>query len=443
MWLLPVLPGLSRVATAVYYRVRVDGASVPRSGPVLLLANHPNTLLDPAFVLAVSHRPVRFLAKATLFQDRWLAWFVRAAGAIPVFRRQDDPTRMDANREAFAAVEDALAAGAAVGIFPEGISHSESRLAPLRTGAARLVLGTAGRIGSTHPIIPIGLVLRQRERFRSEALVLIGPPVEWDDLAPRGPDDAEAVRALTSRLSEALARVTVNLEGWEDRPLVDGAVRIWEAESGAPSGPSDRVRRVDTAARLLAESRRAADQGTMKLVAELRAHLARLDRLGLRPADLVADVTLPRGVRWTLERGRLLLLPASLVAIAGFLLFWAPRRMTGWLVDRLGPQAEERSSYNLLGGTLFYAVWIIALAILTGWIAGVWAGLATLVALPAIGLGGLVIRERWRGAWSDARRFFLLRSRRDLAAALRARQADLAARIEAVVVGSARPAELP
>jgi len=440
VWLLPILPGLSRAAMSVYYRVRYAGATIPRSGPVLLLANHPNTLLDPALVLAASRRRVRFLAKATLFEDRWLAWFVRAAGAIPVFRRQDDPSRMDANREAFAAVEEALAAGAAVGIFPEGISHSEPHLAPLRTGAARLALGAAARLSSTLPIVPVGLVLRRRERFRSEALALIGPQVDWDDLARRGAEDAEAVRVLTSRLADALARVTVNLEGWEDRPLVDGAVRIWEAERGAPGEPSERMRRVDTAARLLAASRRAADPGTTKLVAELRAHVARLERLGLRPADLVAEVTLPRGVRWAMQRGRLLLLPASLLAIAGFLLFWAPRRLTGWVVDRLAPQAEERSSYNLVGGVLFYAAWLLLLAGLTASIGGVWAGLAALPAIPAIGIGGLVIRERWRGAWSDARRFFLLRSRRDLAAALRARQADLAARIEAVVLGSGFPA---
>jgi len=436
VWLLRILPGLSRAATWVYYRVRQDGAEVPPSGPALLLANHPNTLLDPALVLAAARRPVRFLAKATLFDDRWLAWFVRAAGAIPVFRRQDDPSRMEANREAFAAVEDALAAGAAVGIFPEGISHGEPHLAPLRTGAARLALGAARRIGSTFPIVPIGIVLRRRERFRSEALTLVGSAVEWDDLARRGPDDAEGVRALTARLADALAGVTVNLERWEDQPLLDGAVRIWEAECGAPGGPADRVRRVDTAARLLAESRRADDPAILQLVAQLRAHLARLDRLGLRPADLVADVTLPRGVRWAVERGRWLLLPASLLALAGFLLFWPPRRVTGRAVDRLAPQAEERSSYNLLGGTLFYAVWLILLAVIAGSIGGVWLGVGTLAALPALGIGGLVIRERWRGAWSDARRFFLLRSRRELAAGLRARQSDLAARIDAIVLAS-------
>jgi 1-acyl-sn-glycerol-3-phosphate acyltransferase len=420
----------------VYYRVRHDGADVTPSGPVLLLANHPNTLLDPALVLATARRPVRFLAKATLFEDRWLGWFVRAAGAIPVFRRQDDPSRMDANREVFAAVEDALAAGAAIGIFPEGISHNEPHLAPLRTGAARIALGAARRVGAPLPIVPVGIVLRRRERFRSEALTLVGSPVDWDDLARRRPDDAEAVRELTARLAAALASVTVNVERWEDQPLLDGAVRIWEAERGAPSGPADRVRRVDAAARLLAESRRAADPAALQLVSQLRAHLARLDRLGLRPADLVADVTLPRGVRWAIEGGRWLLLPASLLALASFLLFWTPRRVTGWVVDRLAPQAEERSSYNLLGGTLFYAAWLILLAATIGSIAGIAAGVATLVALPAIGIGGLVIRERWRGAWSDARRFFLLRSRRDLAGALRDRQTDLAARIEAIVVGS-------
>jgi hypothetical protein len=43
---------------------------------------------------------------------------------------------------------------------------------------------------------------------------------------------------------------------------------------------------------------------------------------------------------------------------------------------------------------------------------------------------GLTVRERWRGSWEDARRFLLLRSRRDLVTTLQAEQADLAARLQ-------------
>ena len=71
-------------------------------------------------------------------------------------------------------MHDALASGAAVALFPEGISHSEPSLAPLKTGAARIALGAAPRAGGAFPIVPIGLVFRAKEIFRSEAHASVG-----------------------------------------------------------------------------------------------------------------------------------------------------------------------------------------------------------------------------------------------------------------------------
>ncbi len=147
MWLLPVFSWLARVAARIYYRVRFAGPPIPAEGPVLLVANHPNSLLDPTLVVASADRPVRFLAKAPLFTDRKIGWLMRAAGAIPVYRRSDDPSLMSRNEDSFRAVFDVLGDGAAVGIFPEGISHSEPSMSPLKTGAARIALGATERAG--------------------------------------------------------------------------------------------------------------------------------------------------------------------------------------------------------------------------------------------------------------------------------------------------------
>jgi 1-acyl-sn-glycerol-3-phosphate acyltransferase len=173
MWLTPLFPWIARLGAFTYYRMRYDGAAVPRDGPVLLVANHPNSLLDPMLVAAAARRPVRFLAKAPLFADVKISWLIRAVGAIPVYRRADDPAQMDRNEEMFRAVHTALADGAAVGIFPEGLSHNEPSLAPLRTGAARIALGAHALIGRPFPVVPVGLVFRQRS-VPLEALVLVG-----------------------------------------------------------------------------------------------------------------------------------------------------------------------------------------------------------------------------------------------------------------------------
>jgi hypothetical protein len=121
---------------------------------------------------------------------------------------------------------------------------------------------------------------------------------------------------------------------------------------------------------------------------------------------------------------------ALLLALAGLLLFLAPYWLTGKLVDRLRLDVDERSTWKLLLGGAVYGAWLLLLAVVAGFSQGPSAVLAVLLVVPVVGMAGLVIRERWRGAWIDARRFFLLRSRQDLVATLRDRQRELAERFK-------------
>lgn len=427
-WLQPLFPPLARAAAGVYYRLTIAGRAPPQTGPLLLVANHPNSLFDPVLVQAVARRPVRFLAKAPLFDDRRVGWLVRGAGAIPVYRASDDPALLDRNVDMFRAVHAALAAGAAVGIFPEGLSHSDPGLAPLRTGAARIALG----VGRAFPVLPVGLVFRAKDIFRSEAHVLVGEPVAWDDLATRGVADAEAVRELTARIDAALRRVTVNLARWEDRPLAECAVRIWEAERGVERIPTERVARLEATTRVLAAVRADGDAAALALAGDVRAHCRRLARLLLRPADLRADVGVARGVAWSARRLPAVLPFAALMAIAGFALFFVPYWLTGRIAARFHPPRDQVATSKLLVGIPLYTSWVLGLGAAGAiWLAP-WAGLLALAGAPIIGMLGLRVRERWRGDWRDARRFVLLRSRRALVAQLAERQHALADRLHAL-----------
>ncbi|RMH14810.1 MAG: acyltransferase [Gemmatimonadetes bacterium] len=422
MWLLPALSLISNAAARVFYRFSVEGARVPAEGPVLLVANHPNSLFDPVLVAAAAGRPVRFLAKSTLFADPKVGWLMRSGGAIPVYRRQDAPGEMERNEDTFRAVFDELARGAAVGIFPEGISHSEPALAELRTGAARIALGSAAATGTAPVIVPVGMVPEDKARFRSRMRAVVGAPVEWGDLASRGPGDREAVRVLTQRIRDALRRVTLNLEAWEDRPLVEGVEEIWRA-TRAPGERRPSVDRLGLTTQVLADLRRVPDSSWHALVREVRGHLRRLGVLGLRPRDLRADAGGRRGLRRGLGRIYLVGLPMVAAAVLGWLSFYPPYRVTAWIVRRADPDLDRQSTYKLLLGIPIYGAW---LALVAG---GAGAAAAAAVGLPLLGLVGLWVREGWRGAWRDARRFVLLRSRGDLVAELAARQQVLADRL--------------
>lgn len=429
-WLLPLFAPLARLALRLYYRFQVTGGQVPRRGPVLLVANHPNSLLDPAAVCAVAGRPVRFLAKATLFSEPLVGRLVRACGAIPVHRRQDDPALMDRNEEAFQAAYEALAAGGAVGIFPEGTSHNEPALVPLRTGAARIALGAARLLGGAFPIIPVGLVLRRKDRFRSGALVMVGEPAPWTDLAARGSEDGDAVRELTDRIEAALRRVTVNLERWEDAPAVECAEAIYVAEFALPRQPEERLLRLRQVADGLQELRRREPERLEPLYRSVARYAALMDRLCLHPEELRSREPGPGAVvRWALWRTLFFGLGAPLAA-AGVLTFFVPYRLTGLLARWNSVEKDVRSTVQLLGGAVVYALWILALAALAGWVLGAAAGAAVLLCLPLLGVVTLLVLERWEEALADARSFFLLRGRDDLRARLLSRRQELAGRLE-------------
>jgi 1-acyl-sn-glycerol-3-phosphate acyltransferase len=398
----------------------------------LLVANHPNSLLDPMLVCAAARRPVRFLAKAPLFDDWKLGWLMRGVGAVPVYRRHEAPDRMHQNVDAFQAVRDALAGGSAVGIFPEGVSHSEPSLATLKTGAARIALGTGAAVGGPFPLIPIGLEFRDKDIFRSSAVVLVGEAVSWDDLSGRGEEDREAVLELTARIEAALRRVTVNLERWSDKPLIDCAQRIWEAERGADREAGARVSRLALGAQVLSKLRQSPAKQWRELPRAVRAHCRRLARLRLTPAAILAPVDFKAGLRWATARFPLVFPLAAAMALSGLVAFYPPYRTTGVIVDRLRLERDQRSTWKLLLGIVIYASWIGLITGLAyaGW---GWAGaLIALVGLPLVGLTGLLVRERWRGAWSDARRYALLRSRRTLIADLRDEQRRLADELDAL-----------
>jgi len=164
---------LARLLTRVFFRrIEVAGADQLPGGPVVLVANHVNGLVDGMVLLAALDRYPRFLGKSTLFKIRPLAPFLRLAGVVPVYRAADGST--ERNREAFATAGAILSSGAMVAVFPEGVSHDDARLHPLRTGAARIALAAVEQGVTGLAVVPVGLIYEEKARFRSRALVRIG-----------------------------------------------------------------------------------------------------------------------------------------------------------------------------------------------------------------------------------------------------------------------------
>ena len=215
-----ILHTVVSIALRLFFRriEAVNAENVPKDGAIIFVLNHPNGLVDPALVFVSLARRVSFLAKSTLFDIPIGGWLLRQFEILPVFRRVDAAGEMSKNRQTFENCYELLARSRCIAIFPEGISHDETKLQPLKTGAARIALGALA-VGENLrekglKIIPVGLYYTSKTAFRSEALIRYGTsltvtPVALDE---NGEPPRAAVLELTGKIETALRNVTLNLE---------------------------------------------------------------------------------------------------------------------------------------------------------------------------------------------------------------------------------------
>src|SRR5215831_2261301 len=163
-----IIVAILKLALRVYFRrIEVVGVqNVSLNQPVIFVLNHPNALVDPVFLLCLAPRRISFVAKAPLFRMPVVGYFVRALDSLPAYRRQDQGEDVTKNLETFAAARKLLAKEITIGICPEGVSHDEPGLRPIKTGAARIALGAAST-GEVHDlkIVPGGLYYTSKTTF--------------------------------------------------------------------------------------------------------------------------------------------------------------------------------------------------------------------------------------------------------------------------------------
>lgn len=442
------IAAFSRWLLGIFFRsVEVAGAEkIPRGRPLMLVANHVNGLIDPALILGPLPVYPRFLGKNTLWKIPILRPFLALAGVIPVVRQQDvqggeaDPSsRRSANDEAFAKAYDLLAEGGALALFPEGKSHNEPNLQPLKTGAARILLEAERRNpGLGVRIVPVGLHFDRKHKFRSRAFVLVGeavdPTVEVASYMGSAGESREAVYALTERIDEALRSVTLSLSSWDEARLIARAAEVW-ARPSAEDPP--RGRPLDEEVPL----RRAFAAGYRELsareperVAAVAEAVRRYDRLlsvcRLSDAQVATDYPVSPALRFVAGSILRLVLHLPLAAI-GILLNVVPYQVVGWIAHREGRKAaDQEATYKLVGSMVLYPLFWGAEAALAGWCWGAVAAAGAALAAPVAGWSALRFLEGGERFLREARAFLVLRTRRDLRRELRERRAEVVRGLE-------------
>ena len=429
-----LIRALVRALLAIFYR-RVDVVGlerVPAAGGLVVAANHQNGLVDPMMLMARLPRTLRPLTKSTLFSNPILAPLLRLAQAVPIYRRQDAGGAAVDNADTFRAVSDALAAGEAILIFPEGVSQPEPTLMALRTGAARTLLEaeTAGAPAVT--LLPVGLVLDEPGTFRSgRGLLLVGEPVESKDcVALHRTDPATAAHRLTDRLAEALKKQIVEAEDRETLRLLRLMERVWREESGSAPTPASAewLQRASRAYRWL---RREAPGDVERFRSEVEDYARHLDALGITPATLGRAYAPSIVARYAASEILPLVLGVPLAAL-GIVLHALPYALL-WIGIRLArPSPDTEATYKLTGGLVIYpAGWLFQAWLAWRW-GGGWALALYLVLLFPAGFLALAWQARLERVTREARALGHFLARRGLHARLVARRRELAEQLEAL-----------
>jgi glycerol-3-phosphate O-acyltransferase / dihydroxyacetone phosphate acyltransferase len=425
---------LFRFATSLAFRLffRIEPPvdtlnQLAREGSVIFIGNHPNGLIDPGILFILVKRQVTFLAKAPLFSIPVVGHIIRGLGALPVYRKQDNPSDMSKNDGSLDAAVKALVSNGAITLFPEGKSHSEPQLSELKTGAARIAL-EAAKQGAHVAIVPIGMTYEAKHLFRSKVHIEVGKPIDANAFLPRaGGESFEVAKLLTETMSEALSKVTLNLEAWDDHPLVETAEQLFALQSGEKSGDPERIKAFARALPLLRDEK---PDLFNSLKIRLENLKVRLEQAGVTVTAVSGDYTaqnvatfIAKNVLW------LALFP---VFVIGMAVFVVPYFLPLLAVKLAKPGDDTESTIKVLTAMLVGPLWLTLLTVI-GWVSfGAVGALAALVCTAPLAIFTRRYFERIGQAFIDARAFFLLKKRIGLKQKLEADAQQIAFEITAL-----------
>ncbi len=137
-----ILAALLTLMIRALYRIDLRAGTLPERGPALIAANH-TAYVDPFVLLACSEPPLRFVYWHGLDRIPLVGWFCRFSGGIPIASAHEKPELLD---RAMREIDDALARGEVVAIFPEGALTRDGELAPFKRGIEHIIAARPTRV---------------------------------------------------------------------------------------------------------------------------------------------------------------------------------------------------------------------------------------------------------------------------------------------------------
>ena len=326
-------------------KVKYQG-EIPK-GPVIVVSNHPNFLLDPLLVFSVFEKKLWFLAKSTLFKDKFTAYLLSLLHLIPIYRKEDNPKLMSRNEDTFREVVSQLYKGNSIVIFPEGVSKGERKLSKIKTGAARIALQAEVKTNfdlDLH-VQPVGITYTDFDKFKSSVTIFFGKAIHTDSYQELYSQDSfKAARKLTTDIKNSLDEVTVEVENLEHQDLVEKIAKLYKSRDSKLDDHS----RLDIIAKNVEILSNKYPRKRQLIEDKLNNYLSLAESYG---------VDSERKLNYQISLAYFLILFPILCI--GLVAYYIPYRVTGYLVDLINPSRVVVGSYRLIIGIVAFNFWFL------------------------------------------------------------------------------------
>ncbi len=173
------------------YHVKAKGLdNIPEEGPAVLVCNHVS-FVDALIIAGCIRRPVRFVMYYKIFNLPILHFIFKTAKTIPIAGRYEDEALL---KKAFVDIDEALADGDLVCIFPEGKLTADGEMNTFRDGVEKIIeqravsvipMALQGLWGSAFSRQKSNIFYRLFKGFKSSIGLVVGDLVEPQQISAK------------------------------------------------------------------------------------------------------------------------------------------------------------------------------------------------------------------------------------------------------------------
>lgn len=215
-----------RIGLRAYFsKISIKGFHhIPKTGAVMLVANHQNALLDALVVAVHIERPIYFITRADVFNRPLIARFLASINMLPIYRQRDNVDTIALNKPIFEKTAEILHQQGAILIFPEGNQARVRNLRPLQKGFARMGFGAAAlsEFENDIQLVPIGINYSHHTEARGTLFVQAGQPISFKDFYPIYIENQQkGLKDISTQISPLIQFLIIHIPNSDHHQTID------------------------------------------------------------------------------------------------------------------------------------------------------------------------------------------------------------------------------